>query len=100
MGSFRAEGRSIASWDEPINALFSDEEAWNRASLFVTPLPLPLDPVHRPEAPAYRAILEPGYPNAMRVSQPNQGLREFSLSYRLRFRRFRRFQTDSALACA
>ena len=53
MGSFRAEGRSIASWDEPINALFPDEEAWNRASLVVTLLPAHAYPVHGPEAVAY-----------------------------------------------
>ena len=35
VGSFRAKRRSIAPWDEPINALFPDEEAWNRPSLVV-----------------------------------------------------------------
>jgi Ion channel len=42
MGSFRAEGRSIASWHEPINAVFPDEEAWNRPPLVVTPIRIPV----------------------------------------------------------
>jgi hypothetical protein len=42
MGSFRVKGRSIASWHEPINAVFPDEEARNRPPLVVTPIRIPI----------------------------------------------------------
>jgi len=41
MGSFRPKGSSIASWHEPINTLFPDEEVRNRPSVVVTPIRIP-----------------------------------------------------------
>src|ERR1700722_10459637 len=42
MGSLRAKGRGIAARYEPINAVFPDEETWNRPPLVVTPTRIPI----------------------------------------------------------
>ena len=99
MGSFRSTRRCITAGDEPINALFPNEEAWNRPSLFVTLVPLPTGSGARK-----RQRIEPSSSQAIQtpcaLANQTKARKKFRWLTACGLWRFRRFQTDSALVYA